>query len=269
MTGGAHPGLVVEVTDCGPGLRGQTLPQLLVEFGGDGGGARAGPIRSSGMGIPICARLAELMGGSIALADRVPGPGVVFSLHLPLDGAAPARFAPLESASPPPRTLFSASPRVLPAPAQAVAAQQEVRAPSAPPGDGPPRDTAALRDVRGMRVLAVDDSAANLRFLEFALRRLGAVPTTATDGDEVVPAVERAAAAGAPFDVCVMDMHMARVSGDAALRALRAAGHALPVVLCTANATLSESGRYRDLGFIDVAGKPFTTEQLHAVLARV
>jgi K+-sensing histidine kinase KdpD len=45
------PGLVVEVTDCGPGLRGLTLAQLVTEFGGIGSeSARQGVIRSSGMG---------------------------------------------------------------------------------------------------------------------------------------------------------------------------------------------------------------------------
>ena len=44
--------IVVEVTDSGPGLRGQTLAQLMTEFGGNGSvGARGGggAIRSSGM----------------------------------------------------------------------------------------------------------------------------------------------------------------------------------------------------------------------------
>ncbi len=32
-------------------------------------------VRSTGMGIPLCARLATLMGGSLELGDRVDGPG--------------------------------------------------------------------------------------------------------------------------------------------------------------------------------------------------
>ncbi len=49
----AAPSLVVEVTDCGLGLRGQTLSQLVTEFGGIGSeSARQGVIRSSGTGHP-------------------------------------------------------------------------------------------------------------------------------------------------------------------------------------------------------------------------
>ena len=79
--------LVIEVTDCGRGLRGQTLKQLLVEFAGNGAlSPRAGAIRSSGLGIPICARLAGLMGGRIGLIDRSDGiSGARFTLTLPLD----------------------------------------------------------------------------------------------------------------------------------------------------------------------------------------
>jgi Histidine kinase-, DNA gyrase B-, and HSP90-like ATPase len=55
---------VIEVADRGPGLRGQTLEELKAEFGGGSGGdfvawQPLGAIRSSGMGIPICVRLAE------------------------------------------------------------------------------------------------------------------------------------------------------------------------------------------------------------------
>ena len=81
--------LVIEVADRGPGLRGQTLAQLKTEFGGFGGApvSRSG-IRSSGLGIPICFRLAELMGGVIQLADRGDGPGARFTLKLPLRESA-------------------------------------------------------------------------------------------------------------------------------------------------------------------------------------
>jgi CheY-like chemotaxis protein len=84
---------------------------------------------------------------------------------------------------------------------------------------------------------------------------------------QVVAAVAAAAAAGTPFDVCVMDMYMERVNGDVSLTSLRAAGHALPVVLCTANATLAEAERYRTIGFCGVLGKPFTTEEMSSAIA--
>jgi CheY-like chemotaxis protein len=115
-------------------------------------------------------------------------------------------------------------------------------------------------------VLVVDDSPANIRFAVFLLKRLGCATATATDGDEVVAAATAAAAAGAPFDVCVMDMYMQRLNGDGALAALRAAGHALPVLLCTGNATNADAERNAALGFAGQLGKPFAGEQLGAAI---
>jgi CheY-like chemotaxis protein len=64
--------------------------------------------------------------------------------------------------------------------------------------------------VAGAKVLVADDSEANRRFACFLVNRLGCVATAVTDGDEVVPAVTAADAAGAPFDVVLMDLVMVR-----------------------------------------------------------
>jgi two-component system sensor histidine kinase/response regulator len=194
------------------------------------------------MGIPICVRLAELMGGTIELADRGDGPGARFTLRLPL------RVPPAPGASVTHSVLRLARPaRVAPVPSAAAA---------------------AARDLRGTRVLAVDDSPANLRYATFVLRRLGCAVETCSDGDEVVAALARAAAAGAPFDVVVMDFYMARMNGDAALAALRAAGHAaLPVLLCTGNATAGDVARGAAMGFAGTLGKPFSAEAMATAVA--
>ena len=51
---------------------------------------------------------------------------------------------------------------------------------------------------------------ANRRFAAFVLKKLGCTVATATDGDEVVTAVAAAAAAGAPYDLVLMDLVMVR-----------------------------------------------------------
>ncbi len=256
--------LQIEVADRGPGLRGQTMAQLMIQIqiqniviymtefsdsydrvGVSPRGAHWTAIRSSGLGIPICARLAELMGGSVTLADRTDGPGARFTLRLPLrtalDPATEARDAsPVAPDSPPtPRPQLQAS-----------------------PGRRP-------RPVRGTRVLVVDDSPANLRFAVYWLRRAGCAVQTCADGDQVVPTVDAAVATGAPIDLCLMDLRMDRLDGDAALAALRQAGHAaLPVVLATAHATAADAERYRGVGFAGLLSKPFSPEQLRVAVAR-
>ena len=233
--------LVITVADRGTGLHGQTLAQLRNEFSGVGSAVRQSAIRSSGLGIPICCRLAELMGGAIELADRGDGRGSLFTLRLPLHAVAAADAAshrdavvaatPQLAAPMPPLRSFAASARAV----------SQIQAHVA--DGGPTAATAVAGGLSGTRVLVVDDSPANLRFAVFLLKRLGCATATATDGDEVVAAATAAAAAGAPFDVCVMDMYMQRLNGDGALAALRAAGHALPVLLCTGNATNADAER--------------------------
>lgn len=279
--------LKIEVVDRGPGLRGQSQRALASEFSSSGDlrsvvtSANAAGIRASGLGIPICIKLAELMGGSATLADRRDGAGARFTLILPLryvppaaaaiaasamgsgaGGAAAAANLPLvlEEATPGPAVL-AATRGTAHGSTPAAGAPGAAAAPAAPA-------SAALRDVRGARVLAVDDSPANLRFAVYMLRRMGCVVATCADGDEVVGAVAAAAAAGAPYDVCVMDMYMDRMNGDASLAALRAAHYTLPVVLSTANATRSDAVRYRALGFAGQLAKPFSPEQMHEAIAR-
>ena len=89
--------IVIEVLDSGRGLGGHTLEGLSAELTGGVRGVSLprGPashglspslgesafhqVRSTGMGIPICVRLAALMGGSLGLADRADGPGATRS----------------------------------------------------------------------------------------------------------------------------------------------------------------------------------------------
>jgi signal transduction histidine kinase len=81
--------LIIEALDRGSGLQGRTLADLSSEFvvpaAVPSQGAGEHPtldsafdnVRSTGMGIPICLRLAALMGGSLGLADRSDGQGVL------------------------------------------------------------------------------------------------------------------------------------------------------------------------------------------------
>lgn len=282
--------LVIEVADRGPGLRGRSIDRVTSEYdvrqgGGTGGEVEDCPppprrtrlsgIRSSGLGVPICMRLAELMGGTVTLADRVDGPGAVFTLTLPLRSPAGAEEKPVPATMLPPGPAAASSSALQGAaasPARTDSASFVLPFVASPPAALATRElrageTAAAAIPRGTRVLAVDDSPANLRFAAFLLRRLGCIVTTASDGDEVPGAVAAAVALGAPFDVCVMDMHMERVNGDAALAGLRAAGSALPVVLSTANATHGDAARYAAMGFASQLAKPFSPEQLRDALA--
>ncbi len=60
------------------------------------------------------------------------------------------------------------------------------------------------------------------------------------------------------------------MNGDTALRALRTMGFAtVPVAAVTANSTPEDIERYLEQGFAASLSKPFSPEQMHALLCSV
>ena len=76
------------VRDTGCGFDAATRARLFGRFQ-QGDGAMTRRVGGSGLGLAIARQLTELMGGELD-ADSVEGQGAVFSLTLPLPGAAPA-----------------------------------------------------------------------------------------------------------------------------------------------------------------------------------
>ena len=68
-------------------------------------------------------------------------------------------------------------------------------------------------DLRGVAVLVVDDNATNRRVLEETLRLWGAVPACAQSGPEALAELRRAAAAGTPYPLILLDVMMPDMDG--------------------------------------------------------
>ncbi|MFM0225155.1 ATP-binding protein [Paraburkholderia dipogonis] len=91
--------LTCRVSDSGAGMNEETLARLFKPFAQGELGASRGA-GGSGLGLVICARLCELMGGQIA-AESVPGVGSAFRVTIPLAKPAVDSLAP--AAVPEPR----------------------------------------------------------------------------------------------------------------------------------------------------------------------
>lgn len=97
--------LTFAVSDEGPGIPVEEHEQIFEKFE-RGAGARSSRIPGTGMGLAVCRRLAEKMGGR-AWVESAPGKGSTFylSLELPIATSAPARSPERTLAALPKRAL--------------------------------------------------------------------------------------------------------------------------------------------------------------------
>ncbi|MBA2675972.1 ATP-binding protein [Ramlibacter sp.] len=121
----------------------------------------------------------------------------------------------------------------------------------------------AAPDLRGVRVLLVEDNDVNQIIACEILAETGAAVDVASDGREGV----RMALAGG-YDVVLMDMQMPVMDGVAATAAIRVAlGRALPIIALTANATAADRASCLAAGMDGYLAKPFDPAALwHAVV---
>jgi CheY-like chemotaxis protein len=120
-------------------------------------------------------------------------------------------------------------------------------------------------DLPGLRVLAVDDNAANRAVADALLSALGMSVTLACDGAEALEIL-----ANQPIDLVFMDVNMPVMDGAQALRAIRAgrAGDPLiPVIALTADAMVGDREKYLAQGFDDYLAKPIQPALLALALS--
>jgi len=120
---------------------------------------------------------------------------------------------------------------------------------------------------RGGRVLVVDDNDVNRLVAGGLLASMGYQAVEAADGVEAVDAVR--AVGPEAFAAVLMDVHMPRLDGYAATRALRdleGDRPRLPILALTATAAPSERARCLSAGMDDVLTKPLGRAELRAAL---
>jgi len=111
------------------------------------------------------------------------------------------------------------------------------------------------------RILIAEDEARIASFLEKGLKANGFTTEIAVDGDEAL----RLGRAGR-FDLLILDLGLPGKDGSEVLRALRAEGLTLPVVILTARGGVSDTVAGLEGGADDYIAKPFSFDEL---LARV
>jgi signal transduction histidine kinase/ActR/RegA family two-component response regulator len=121
----------------------------------------------------------------------------------------------------------------------------------------------------GRRVLLAEDHPVNQRVVALILEPMGVELTIVADGEQAI----KAEAAGR-YDAILMDLHMPKVDGLAAIRAIRAAEASrsaprTPIVALTADALAEHVAATRAAGADHHLAKPIRPEALIEVLAEV
>lgn len=184
----------------------------------------------TGLGLAVSRRLAELLGGTLAVRSE-PRRGSTFTLSLPVEipPGKPIIFGVLDG----------------------LAARDGEPSPFVP----------AVPPQRRLRVLVAEDVPENQRILGHFLRPVAEIHL-ANDGAEALEALARARISGEEFDVVLMDMCMPNVDGFEAVRRMRAEGDATPVIALTAFAMADERTRCLAAGCDDYLSKPIKSDLL-------
>ncbi|MBX3024350.1 response regulator [bacterium] len=136
-----------------------------------------------------------------------------------------------------------------------------------------PADRAAMcpTALRGIRVLVIDDNATNRRILQELLGYWSMAPNATADGVAGIAELRRAAAAGQPYHLVLLDCMMPELDGfDVAARARQIPDLLrTPLIMLTSSGQLGDIARCHELGIDAYLTKPINPSELQETIMRV
>lgn len=235
---GPEPGmprtLCVSVSDTGVGMNDSQIARLFLPF--ERLHQETCTIPGTGLGLAISKRLAELMEGRIELESK-PGQGTRFTLCLPIDQTD--EFPDEEQCA---HSVESwASSRV---------------------------DLQDADQLRGRRVLLVEDNPDNVSIFLHMLEPLGLSVSVANNGREALANVSSQIQKGEGYDFILMDMQMPVMDGYTATRELRKRRVEVPIIALTAFAMAGDEANCLQAGCDLFVTKPVLRTTLIATLCK-
>jgi PAS domain S-box-containing protein len=228
--------LKLTVADSGRGIPAEFLPQVFERFK-QADGATTRSYGGLGLGLAISRHIVELHGGSIHVESKGEDLGSTFTVLLPV---SPLRQEARSTAS---------------------------RLASLPSVDG--EDLFALRpELRGLKVLVVDDEEDARELLVAVLEKCGAIVASAGSAAEALEKIR-----SEKPDVLVSDIGMPGEDGYALIRKVRALGHEsganIPAAALTAYARAEDRRKALDAGYMMHVPKPVEPAELVSVIANL
>jgi CheY-like chemotaxis protein len=125
---------------------------------------------------------------------------------------------------------------------------------------------------KGLSILVAEDNEINALLIRSLLGKLGHRPTVATSGAAALDCWHAARAAGMPYDLVLMDVHMPGVDGLEAARRIRAAEaegreSRVPIVALTASALAEDRDACLAAGMDGCLVKPLDRDRVAMMLA--
>ncbi|MCO4774206.1 MAG: response regulator [Deltaproteobacteria bacterium] len=132
-----------------------------------------------------------------------------------------------------------------------------------------PDESLSLDQLRGIRVLLVEDEPSLRTFLSRALERRGLAVDVLADGEAVMPWILGNEGPEPPVDAVVMDMMMPVVDGMEASNALREVWPGIPVVISSGYTGRETIEPLLETGPTLLLEKPYQVDDLMKALARI
>jgi PAS domain S-box-containing protein len=208
----------------------------------------------TGLGLAICRRLAELMGGSIAVSS-IPGAGSEFVVILPFARAGARAIVPPER--------WHEGDLVLQDEAMTMGhrGNEDHEAEGRETDREPPPQR-----LKGLRLLLVEDHPLNQIVARGMLEHAGAIVGMAENGRLAVDLLREHAT---DYDIVLMDVQMPEMDGFEATRLIRQElGLTMPVLAMTAGVLQSEQERCISAGMDDFIAKPVDVEHMLDTISR-
>ncbi len=126
-------------------------------------------------------------------------------------------------------------------------------------------------DVRGKRILVVDDNETNRHVLKEYLKFLHCRFDDASGGAEALDRLGKAAGEGDPFDIAILDMQMPGMNGEDLGRDIKANPDLKDtiMIMLTSMGQRGDAGRAKEIGFAAYLNKPVKQSQVYDCLATV
>jgi signal transduction histidine kinase len=230
---GSFQVLAFAVSDTGIGIPPEKH-ELIFEAFQQADSSTSRTFGGTGLGLTISRELARLLGGEIRLRS-VPGQGSTFTLYVPL--------------------LLPAAVELEPEPVES------------PSGEGRRRlDPERAGELRGRKVLLVDDDVHNLFAVTSLLERFGVRVLPAQNARECFELLDSERG----IDLVLIDVMMPEIDGLEATRQIRRRRGVsdLPIVALTAKALPGDREQCLEAGCSDFATKPIGPEGLLALLLK-